>query len=137
MLLLATAAALHLLPPVRTFELFSSVATSMVLASAGFAIMMFAWWQFRDREVAICPTAATDRLICDGVYRFTRNPMYLGIVFMLTGVATFYGTLPFYTAALVFFIVMDRFFCRYEEEKLLRTFGQAYAAYRSNVRRWL
>ena len=88
--------------------------------------MVFAWWQFKKRAVAICPTDTTAHLITDGVYRFTRNPMYLGIVLMLSGAATMFGTLPFYAAALGFFGVMDRLFRRYEEEKLTATFGREY-----------
>ena len=55
----------------------------------------------------------------------------------LGGVAVFLGTLPFYAMTGVFIILIDRWFCRYEEEKLLATFGEDYELYRSNVRRWL
>jgi protein-S-isoprenylcysteine O-methyltransferase Ste14 len=99
--------------------------------------MMMAWWQFKERKVAICPTASTSHLITDGIYRFTRNPMYLGMVTMLGGVAVFFGTLPFYVVTIVYFVLMDRLFCLYEEKKLVATFGRDYASYRSKVRRWL
>lgn len=99
--------------------------------------MMLAWWQFKERKVAICPTASTDHLITDGIYRITRNPMYLGIVTMLGGVAVFFGTLPFYAVTIVFFVAMDRGFCPYEEDKLVVVFGDDYVSYNSKVRRWL
>ena len=99
--------------------------------------MMLAWWQFKERKVAICPTADTDYLITDGIYRLTRNPMYLGMVTMLGGVAVFFGILPFYALTIVYFILIDRWFCPYEEEKLLVTFGRDYDSYRSKVRRWV
>ena len=99
--------------------------------------MMLAWWQFKERKVAICPTASTNYLITDGIYRLTRNPMYLGMVTMLGGVAVFFGTLPFYAVTIVYFILIDRSFCPYEEEKLLATFERDYDAYRSKVRRWV
>lgn len=137
MLMLVIAAAFHRLTPVRGINLFSSAALSVALASMGFAIMAFAWWQFKDRAVAICPTDITERLITDGVYKFTRNPMYLGIVAMLAGAATWFGTLPFYAAALGFFVVMDRLFRRYEEEKLAAKFGREYLEYKSKVRPWI
>ena len=104
---------------------------------AGFSIMMCAWWQFREHRVAICPTDRTDHLITDGVYRYTRNPMYLGVVTMLSGVAAWFGTLPFALAAVAFFLVIDRVFCPYEERKLEQAFGSDYARYRDAVRRWL
>ena len=63
--------------------------------------------------------------------------MYLGMVAMLGGVAIYFGTAPFYLAAIVYFFVIDRWFCHYEEEKLVATFGRAYEHYRSKTRRWL
>lgn len=137
MVLLATATVLHVLLPARSLYQYSSIYLSGVLVSAGFTVMMLAWWQFQKRKVDICPTAKTDYLITDGIYRFTRNPMYLGMVTMLGGVAVFFGTLPFYAVTILYFIVMDRWFCLYEEEKLVVTFGREFASYRSKVRRWL
>lgn len=108
-----------------------------ILAVAGFALMMIGWWQFRQRDVLICPTAPTSRLITDGVYRVTRNPMYLGIVLMLFGIATWIGSPLYYVAAVLFFLLMDRLFCPYEESKLNATFGTAYVDYLLRTRRWL
>jgi protein-S-isoprenylcysteine O-methyltransferase Ste14 len=137
MALLTIATVFHALLPVQSSYLYSSIFLSVVLVSAGFTVMMLAWWQFKQRKVAICPTADTDYLITDGIYRLTRNPMYLGMVAMLGGVAVFFGTLPFYAVTIVYFILIDRWFCPYEEEKLLVTFGRDYDAYRSKVRRWV
>ena len=85
----------------------------------------------------ICPTANTDHLITDGIYCFTRNPMYLGMLTMLAGVAVFFGTLPFIVATVIYFAVIDRWFCRFEEEKLVAVFGRDYEDCRSRVRRWI
>ncbi len=137
MTLLAVATAFHLLVPDSGTVNYSAAYLSGVMVSAGFAIMMLAWWQFRVRKVAICPIAKTDHLIMDGVYRFTRNPMYLGMLLMLAGVAFFFGTLPFIAAAAVYFVIIDRWFCRFEEEKLIAAFGHDYEEYRSRVRRWI
>lgn len=137
MTLLAIAAVFHLLFPGTLPNLYSSSYLAVTLVSAGFTIMMLAWWQFRQREVAICPTAMTNFLITDGIYRFTRNPMYLGMVAMLGGVAVFVGTVSFYAVTIVYFVLIDRGFCPYEEEKLLNAFGRDYEAYRSKVRRWI
>jgi protein-S-isoprenylcysteine O-methyltransferase Ste14 len=106
------------------------------LTAAGLVIMITGWWQFRQRGVLICPTAPTDYLIQDGVYRWTRNPMYLGIVSMLFGIAAWTGALSCYVAAAGFFLVMDRLFCPYEETKLRNAFGAEYVEYRLRTRRW-
>ena len=100
MALLIFATFFHASFPVQSSYLYSSTFLSVALVSAGFAVMMLAWWQFKERKVAICPTADTDYLITDGIYRLTRNPMYLGMVTMLVGVAVFFGTLPFYAVTI-------------------------------------
>ena len=137
MALLIFATVFHASFPAQSSYLYSSAFLSVALVSAGFAVMMLAWWQFKERKVAICPTADTDYLITDGIYRLTRNPMYLGMVTMLGGVAVFIGALPFYAVTIVYFILIDRWFCPYEEEKLLATFEHDYDAYQSKVRRWV
>jgi protein-S-isoprenylcysteine O-methyltransferase Ste14 len=137
MALLTFATVFHAAFPAQSSYFYSSVILSVALVSAGFTVMMLAWWKFKQRKVAICPTADTDYLITDGIYRLTRNPMYLGMVAMLGGVAVFFGTLPFFAVTIVYFILIDRWFCPYEEEKLLVTFGRDYDAYRSKVRRWV
>jgi protein-S-isoprenylcysteine O-methyltransferase Ste14 len=137
MLLLAAAAALHWLTPLGRQPVVPSAWLAVVTGTAGFAIMIRAWWQFRRDSVAICPTAETDRLITDGIYRVTRNPMYLGIVLMLAGVASWFGTLPFVTAAAAWWAIIQFVFCPYEERKLESTFGAVYRDYRNRVRRWL
>jgi protein-S-isoprenylcysteine O-methyltransferase Ste14 len=54
-----------------------------------------------------------------------------------SGLALYFGTLPFYVAALTYFVVIDRVFCQYEEKKLEAAFGDEYRRYRTRVRRWL
>jgi protein-S-isoprenylcysteine O-methyltransferase Ste14 len=137
MVLLTIATVLHVLLPEQSSFQYSSIYLSVTLVSAGFTVMMLAWWQFQKRNVDIRPTASTGYLITDGVYRLSRNPMYLGMVMMLGGVAVFFGTLPFYAVTILYFVVLDRWFCLYEEEKLVVTFGREFASYRAKVRRWL
>ena len=135
--MLALAAALHAaLPSAGTVVLRAPSAGSGIIV-AGFATMIWAWWLFRRHAVAICPTARTERLLTHGIYALTRNPMYLGMIAMMLGVALYFGTLPFYIAALAYFAVMDRVFCPYEEHKLEAAFGDEYRRYRGRVRRWL
>lgn len=137
MALLTIAAVIHVLSPAESSYQYSSIFLSGALVLAGFTVMILAWWQFKQRKVAICPTASTDYLVTDGIYRLTRNPMYLGMVTMLGGVAVFFGTLPFYAVTIIYFVLIDRWFCLYEEEKLAATFGRDYESYRSSVRRWI
>ena len=98
--------------------------------------MMWGWWLFKKYDAAVCPTAKTDRLITSGVYQFTRNPMYLGVVAMLLAISICVGTFPFYLATAAYFVVINNFFCPYEESKLADAFDNTYLSYKIKVRRW-
>lgn len=135
MTLLIAATLLQLITPLPTLP--ASIIGGGGLSAVGFLIMLRAWWLFRVRKTAICPTALTTALITDDIYRLTRNPMYLGITFMLLGIALGTGGLPYYIAAAMFFLVTDFVFCPFEEAKLERTFGDEFTHYLAHVRRWL
>ena len=131
--LLAVAA--HLLFPLPLHE--AMPAAAIVSAVAGFALMIRAWWLFRLAGTAICPTETSTALVTQDVFSFSRNPMYLGIVIMLGGLALEMATAPFYVAAIGYWFVMDRNFCPYEERKAAVEFGEHFAEYQRTVRRWL
>ena len=135
--LLLTAGALHLTLMTAGPSLGAAPLGGAVLMLIGFVIMLRAWWLFRKADTAICPTAETTTLVTRDVFRLTRNPMYLGIVLMMFGVAAATGGLPFYVAAAAYFLIIDSVFCPYEEEKLARDFGAGFERYRRQVRRWL
>jgi protein-S-isoprenylcysteine O-methyltransferase Ste14 len=107
------------------------------LTAAGFAVMMWAWVSFRRAKTAVCPTSASSALVTTGVYRVTRNPMYLGMLGMLCGAAFFLGDLPAFLAPVAFFLVIDKVFIPYEEEDLRGTFRAAYEQFVEHTRRWL
>jgi len=134
--LVAVAVLLHLTMPLP-FELFTNIYLGSLVIAIGFGVMMAGWWLFRKHRTAICPTGTPSSLVVDGIYRFTRSPMYLGIFSMLLGLAIIVGSLPFYFAAVAFLIVIDTVFCPYEDENLQRLFGDDFLRYKARVRRWL
>jgi len=92
---------------------------------------------FGRARTTVKPFEPPSHLIVDGHYRYSRNPMYLGMVLVLVGVAVLFGTaMP---AAVIpgFVWLMTRRFIEPEEKALEETFGEAYLAYRRAVRRWL
>lgn len=105
---------------------------------AGFFVTLRSARQFEKVGTEILPTSPhNSALITDGFYRYSRNPMYLGMVAMLLGVAFYIGTLPFFLAALCHFLVLNFAFVPFEEEKMERQFADSYRAYKGKVRRWL
>jgi len=115
----------------------SLLAVGAACSAFGFGIMIRAWWLFKQHETAICPTATTTTFIVTDIYGLTRNPMYLGMILILTGIALLVGSWPFYVVAILYAVILDHVFCRYEERKLRAQYGFEYAQYTARVRRWI
>jgi protein-S-isoprenylcysteine O-methyltransferase Ste14 len=77
------------------------------------------------------------RLVIGGPYRFVRNPMYIGAIVAIIGVALSYGSLSILIYAGFIFLATHLFVIAYEEPVLRRTFGDDYEAYCRRVRRWM
>lgn len=135
--LLAGAGTIHILMPAAVPAVNALPIAGALLGITGFLVMLRAWWLFRQCGTAICPTSKTTALITHDIFRLTRNPMYLGIVLMLLGIAIATGGILFYLAALAYFLIIDKVFCPYEEQKLARDFGASFASYCRQTRRWL
>jgi protein-S-isoprenylcysteine O-methyltransferase Ste14 len=108
-----------------------------ITALLGFTLMIRAWWLFRQANTAICPTQSATTLVTHDVFSITRNPMYLGIILMLAGLAMATGSIAFYVAAFAYSVVIERVFCPYEERKSDLEFGDQYRAYTQRTRRWI
>ena len=83
------------------------------------------------------PIDAPKRLVTRGFYRCTRNPMYVAVLTVVLGWAVLFGAAILVAYAIVLFVVFSLFIRLYEEPRLAREFGEDYAAYRSQVGRWL
>ena len=112
-------------------------APGLVTVVLGFGLMIWAWKLFHHRGTAVCPFEASTHFVREGPYRFTRNPMYLGMTLILLGIALVSGTPPVFLAPLAFFFTVHLAFIPYEEKKMEETFGEAYRDYKRRVRRWL
>ncbi|MCB0182563.1 MAG: isoprenylcysteine carboxylmethyltransferase family protein, partial [Anaerolineae bacterium] len=76
-------------------------------------------------------------LVTGGLYQVSRNPMYLGMVLILAGVAILLGSLTPFGVIPVVIILLNRNFIRFEEQSLAQTFGPRWVEYRQRVRRWV
>ena len=109
------------------------------LAAFGMAMGFAGLLAFRRARTTVNPhrPAAVSAMVVHGVYRFTRNPMYLGLFIMLLAWAA-YLSHPLACAALPAYVLyMDRFQIRPEERELQAKFGPAFAEYAKSVRRWI
>jgi len=97
---------------------------------------LWAFWRHRTTVNPMKPDA-TRALVCRGIYRYTRNPMYLGLTCVLTAWAAFLGS-PWACVTVPAFVAwINRFQIGPEERALHRLFGDTYARYCSIVPRWL
>lgn len=126
----------RLLPPLA-LDFDYPVAGALILAiSVG--LNMWTGFDFRRKGTEIMPTSETNRkLVTDGLFRYTRNPIYLGMIMVPIGLA-FILDLPIVALATLFqFLVLDLLFIPFEERKMQRQFGDEYLDYKKRVRRWL
>ena len=79
----------------------------------------------------------SDELVIVGIYNYTRNPMYLGLLTILLGLALLLGTVSSFLTIPVFIWFMNRLQIEPEEEALEELFGKSYGEYKLKVRRWL
>jgi protein-S-isoprenylcysteine O-methyltransferase Ste14 len=104
--------------------------------AAGVLLPLSAAVLFRRAGTTPNPTRPTTALVVRGPYRFTRNPMYLGLALLYVGGALLVNSLwPLVFLPGVLVVVQRQVIVR-EEAYLERTFGEAYRAYRARVRRW-
>jgi len=104
---------------------------------AGFAIMLSANGLFRKAGTDVKPWKAATTLVTDGVYRWTRNPMYLGMSLAYLGFAIVLDSLLALILFVPVFVIVTREVIEREEAYLTARFGDAYRDYRANVRRWV
>ena len=111
--------------------------TGILLAVGTIALVLWAAILFQRAGTTIKPFQESSALIASGPYRITRNPMYVGMVGTLLGIAVLLGSaVPFFVVP-AFVVLIKLQFIRAEEAALERTFGRVYLDYRSKVRRWL
>ena len=110
----------------------------VALVAIGVAIFAWAFLLFRREGTEIDPTSETNKsLVVRGPFRFTRNPMYLGLVISTLGIAFWVGSLPMFAVPLLVFATANRAHIPFEEAKMRRQFGAAFDQYMRQVRRWI
>lgn len=107
------------------------------LVAVGFLLGLAALIEFRKAKTTVLPHGSASNIISSGIFRFTRNPIYLGFLFMVIGFPLNYGSLWGIIAAPFFIVTMNRLVIEKEEAYLEKKFGERYASYKSRVRRWL
>ena len=112
---------------------------SLLLAATGLTLMLAAAWTLGRARTTIDPTRPEKSkvLVTTGIYRYSRNPIYLGDLLLLLAWAVYLGNPLNLVPALAFVPLMNRFQIRPEEQVLARHIPSDYLTYRKRTRRWL
>ncbi len=100
---------------------------------ANFTLLYIGKIGLKNRE----PFHVPYKLVLEGPYQFTRNPIYLGAILLVIGFAVLIGSLTILISSVLLFLLFHYCFIRWEEKKLEETFGEEYRDYKNRVRRWL
>jgi protein-S-isoprenylcysteine O-methyltransferase Ste14 len=134
---LVAAIALHYLFPVR--RIISSPWNLLGIAPLvlGVILNVVADSAFHRANTTVKPFEESSALIISGAFRISRNPMYLGFVLILIGIAVLLGSLSPYAVIFAFVVLMDTVYVRVEEQMLAEKFGPEWEEYKQSVRRWI
>ncbi len=131
-------AAAHAFPDWRLQSLAQSVvAGCLVLIGVGFDLT--AIWHFRRQRTTVNPLRpdAATALVTAGVFQISRNPMYVGLLLIVSGIALHVGSVLAIALVIGLALWLDRWQIVPEERAMRRLFGAAFADYSAQVRRWL
>jgi protein-S-isoprenylcysteine O-methyltransferase Ste14 len=110
----------------------------VLLIVLGFALSFSAAMLFRRKGTELNPASEANKLlVIEGPFRFTRNPMYVGLVIFTLGIAFCIGSLPMFAVPLLVFATANWVHIPFEEAKMRRQFGTGFDDYTRQVRRWI
>ena len=123
-------------PMIRFTSLLFQILGGVIIV-VGLLLLVTANGLFVRAGTDVIPFRNVSSLVTTGIYRFTRNPMYLGMAVVLLGCAITVGVVPALLVPVVFAVIVEARFIRPEEQMLLELFPEEYPAYCQRVRRWL
>jgi protein-S-isoprenylcysteine O-methyltransferase Ste14 len=130
---------ISLITPLLAVSSTYQILLAMAIAGVGVALALAGSISFHQAKTTVNPLKleAASSLVSSGIYQFTRNPMYLGMLMVLLAWAVYLSS-PWALLGLVAFVIyIDRFQIAPEEKALTTLFGTDYATYQTKVRRWI
>jgi protein-S-isoprenylcysteine O-methyltransferase Ste14 len=130
---------ISLITPLLEVALFTRVSAAIIFALAGSGFSLAGVISFRRAKTTVNPMKpeTATSLVSTGIYRVTRNPMYVGLLLVLIAWAAYLTSAWALLGPLGFVLYISRFQIAPEERVLSTLFGAEYTAYQSKVRRWL
>jgi len=127
---------LHMLVPIFTVNTYAWKMLGLIPLGVGIYLNIDADRSFKQAKTTVKPFQESSVLVTSGVFRITRNPMYLGFMLVLLGIAFLLGTLSPWLVILAFYVLMERVYILVEEQMLAEKFGSQWEGYQKRTRRW-
>ena len=109
----------------------------LILILSGISLVFVSFRFMRKMKTTFIPDGTPEVLISSGPFKFSRNPIYLGMLTILVGVAFLMSSLSAIIIAFVFGIIINFTWIAHEEKKLHELFSEDWENYSSKVRRWI
>ena len=113
------------------------IGAGLVPIAAGLWMILSAFFGFQKAKTDVKPWKPTTAIVAEGFYRYTRNPMYVGMALIYLGVTFAINSIWFLPFLLIVLLVMHYGVILREEKYLEKKFGESYMNYKSQVRRWI
>jgi len=112
---------------------------SIFILSAGILIFVNPVLQFIKSKTTVNPIQFEDvnKLVTSGIFKYSRNPMYLGMLMIVLSTSIFYLNIYSILTPLLFILWINKFQIKREEEFLIEKFGDEYLSYKKKTRRWI
>lgn len=110
-----------------------------IMSVVGVIIVLASGYAFRKMGTTVDPRYPdkVSALVVFGIYKYSRNPMYVGMLLVLLGVAIYFGAISGFIVPVAFVFFITKFQIKPEEEALKEKFGEDYERYLTSVRRWI
>ena len=111
---------------------------AIFIFAGGLAILFYCITMFAIKgKGTLSPVDPTKKLVVSGLYRYSRNPMYIGVMLILIGESAFFASTSLWIYTAIIFTAFNLFIIVHEEPRLENDFGTEYQEYLKSVRRWL
>jgi len=129
--------AVHFLLPLGRLIVFPWLLVGLVPLAAGIVLNLLADRSFKRYGTTVKPFGKSSALVTHGAFDLSRNPMYLGMILILAGIAVLTGSAAPWLIVAATAILFDRVFIVPEQRMLEETFGVEFLEYKQRVRRWI
>lgn len=128
---------LHNIFPIKIIIASSFNILGILAILAGLLVCVIGVLTFVKSKTNLEPHLEPDKFVTGGIFKYSRNPMYLGILFFTIGIWFFIGSVSSVLGLILYILLIDHVFIKKEEKVLSRKFGEEYLNYKKTTRKWI